>query len=154
MTAQPPPDATQLRALLDGEHAEIRERVRERLSEDRFAPVMGLDREQYREQVLSWLLEYAAAGEPKIMFPEEYGGEGNVGAGIAAFETLGHGDLSLLVKCGVQFGLFGGAVQHLGNEEHRREYLPRIVSGELLGGFAMTETGHGSNVQALATTAT
>jgi acyl-CoA oxidase len=77
-----------------------------------------------------------------------------VGESVAAFETLALGDLSLLVKCGVQFGLFGGAVLHLGTKRHHARYLADIASLELPGCFAMTETGHGSNVQALGTTAT
>ena len=64
------------------------------------------------------------------------------------------GDLSLLVKCGVQFGLFGGAILHLGTERHHERYLRDVASFDLPGCFAMTETGHGSNVQALETTAT
>ena len=73
---------------------------------------------------------------------------------MTAFETLAMGDLSLLVKCGVQFGLFGGAILHLGTEAHHERYLRDVATLELPGCFAMTETGHGSNVQALETTAT
>ena len=87
-------------------------------------------------------------------FPTEYGGGGDIGASIAAFQTLAYSDLSLLVKAGVQFGLFGGAILHLGSERHHREHLADIIAGRTLGCFAMTETGHGSNVQALETTAT
>jgi acyl-CoA oxidase len=54
----------------------------------------------------------------------------------------------------VQFGLFGGAVLHLGTKRHHDKYLRRITAGKLLGCFAMTETAHGSNVQQLGTTAT
>jgi acyl-CoA oxidase len=78
----------------------------------------------------------------------------DVAGSIAAFETLALGDLSLLVKCGVQFGLFGGAVLHLGTRKHHERYLHEVASLELPGCFAMTETGHGSNVQAVGTTAT
>ena len=67
---------------------------------------------------------------------------------------LATGDLSLLVKAGVQWGLFGGAVLHLGTERHHSAYLQKIISLDLLGCFAMTETGHGSDVAALRTTAT
>ena len=63
-------------------------------------------------------------------------------------------DLSLLVKCGVQFGLFGGAVHHLGTRKHHERYLERIASFELPGAFAMSESGHGSNVQRVQTIAT
>src|SRR3954464_1404199 len=85
-------------------------------------------------------------------YPVEYGGQDAVARSIASFETLAFGDLSLLVKCGVQFGLFGGAVLHLGTKRHHERYLHRIAKLDLPGCFAMTETGHGSNVQAPRTT--
>src|SRR4029078_7886353 len=77
-----------------------------------------------------------------------------MGASVAAFETLAFGDLSVLVKVGVQFGLFGGAILQLGTQRHHDAYLTDLITGKLMGCFAMTETGHGSNVQALGTTAT
>ena len=63
-------------------------------------------------------------------------------------------DLSLMVKAGVQWGLFGGAIENLGTERHHEAYVQKIIDLDLLGCFAMTETGHGSDVQALETTAT
>ena len=75
------------------------------------------------------------------------------GASVTGFELLAHADLSLLVKAGVQWGLFGGAVENLGTEHHH-ELIPRIIDLRLPGCFAMTETGHGSDVQSLGTTAT
>jgi acyl-CoA oxidase len=152
--AAPPVDLTALRNLLDGEHAEIRNRCRAWLSEPANAPRSDLPLEEHRAQVLAWARELAAAGQTARGFPQEFGGEGQVGGSIAGFETLAFGDLSLLVKCGVQFGLFGGAVLHLGTRKHHERYLSDITSLRLPGCFAMTETGHGSNVQQLATTAT
>ncbi len=58
------------------------------------------------------------------------------------------------MKVGVQFGLFGGAILQLGTKRHHDAYLRDLVTGQLMGCFAMTETGHGSNVQALGTVAT
>jgi acyl-CoA oxidase len=139
---------------LDGDHAEIRAKVREWLSLPGNAPVDDLPMEAHRQQVLAWALELSSQGDTAIAYPTEYGGRGAVGESVAAFETLALGDLSLLVKCGVQFGLFGGAVLHLGTKRHHARYLADIASLELPGCFAMTETGHGSNVQALGTTAT
>ncbi len=69
-------------------------------------------------------------------------------------EMLAMSDLSLMVKAGVQWGLFGGAVENLGTERHHEAYVKKIISLELRGCFAMTETGHGSDVQSLETTAT
>src|SRR4051794_25965196 len=143
-----------LRALLDGEYAEIRDRVRRWQSRPGNEPVVDLPMEDHREQVLAWARELSSEGETGRGFPIAYGGEGDVGGSVASFGALAFGDLSLLVKCGVQFGLFGGAILHLGTERHHKGYLRAATSMQLPGCFAMTETGHGSNVQALDTTAT
>jgi acyl-CoA oxidase len=147
-------DPSRLQHHLDGEHAAVRDRVREWLSRESSAPADHLPLDEHRAQVSRWAKELADEGDPAMLFPKEYGGQDAVAAGVTAFETLAFGDLSLLVKCGVQFGLFGGAVLHLGTEKHHERYLRAITSLELPGCFAMTETGHGSNVQELGTTAT
>ncbi|GFH67131.1 MULTISPECIES: acyl-CoA dehydrogenase family protein [Streptomyces] len=153
---QPRIDVPALTALLDGEYAEIRDLVRTNLAAHASvldeADELGVD--AFRERVREVVVEMAATGQTGMGFPPEYGGGGDVGASIAAFETLAFGDLSVLVKVGVQFGLFGGAILQLGTERHHDAYLPDLVTGKLMGCFAMTETGHGSNVQALGTVAT
>src|SRR3954453_18924002 len=143
-----------LRRLLDGEHAETRDRVREMLSRPEFAPVFDLPMGEYRQRVLELAREMARSGESGLAYPPEYGGQGAVGASIAGFEALAFGDLSLVVKIGVQFGLWGGAILHLGTEKHHDAYLADTARLDLAGCFAMTELGHGSNVQELLTTAT
>jgi acyl-CoA oxidase len=149
-------DVPALTALLDGEYAEVRDLVRTNLVA--YASILEeaetLDRAAFRERVKEVVLEMAATGQTGMGFPQEYGGGGDVGASFAAFETLAFGDLSVLVKVGVQFGLFGGAILQLGTQRHHDAYLRDLVSGRLMGCFAMTETGHGSNVQALGTVAT
>jgi acyl-CoA oxidase len=102
--------STNLRRVLDGEHAEIRDRVRWWLGTPGNGPVHDLPRQEHRERVLGWTRELASEGDPAMGFPKAYGGQDAVARSVAAFETLAFGDLSLLVKCGVQFGLFGGAV--------------------------------------------
>src|SRR5215212_861239 len=144
-----------LRRFLDGEYAIVREHVRATLCRPEFAkPPAPPPTERYREQVSERARILAATGGPSLLFPQEFGGLGRVGAAITGFETLAHSDLSLLVKCGVQFGLFGGAVHHLGTRKHHEAYLAKIASLELPGCFAMSETGHGSNVHRVETTAT
>ena len=154
--AQPTIDVPALTALLDGRHAEVRNLVRENLAE--YASVLDeaetMSTEEFRDRVRDLLLVMASTGQTGMGFPKEYGGGGDVGASIAAFETLAFGDLSLLVKVGVQFGLFGGAILQLGTKTHHDAYLSDLITGEVMGCFAMTETGHGSNVQALGTVAT
>ena len=148
-------DLKQLQLLLDGPHREAREQVREYLAGPDFErPIPPPPDEEYRELVMDWAKRLAADGRAGLGYPREFGGMDDVAGSISAFETLALGDLSLLVKCGVQFGLFGGAVLHLGTRKHHERYLHEIASLELPGCFAMTETGHGSNVQAVGTTAT
>lgn len=146
--------AETLRALLDGPYPETRERVRWWLSQPGNEPVDDLPLEEHRAQVLAWARDLSSQGDTAIGYPKAYGGKNAPGAGVTAFETLAMGDLSLLVKCGVQFGLFGGAILHLGTERHHARYLRDVGTMDLPGCYAMTETGHGSNVQALRTTAT
>jgi acyl-CoA oxidase len=147
-------DVGALQRLLDGEHRAIREQVRQVLGRPEFRPVAGLSVEDYRQVVLDRARALAREGHASLGFPKEFGGSDNVGGAVAAFETMAHGDLSLLVKIGVQFGLFGGAVLHLGTRHHHEAHLEDILTLRLPGCFAMTETGHGSDVQALETTAT
>lgn len=149
-------DVPLLRRALDGEHHAVRDQVRELLARPEFdrSDVADLDRDAYRDRVLEWTRQIAGTGATMRGYPTAVGGEHDVAGFIAGFETFAFGDLSLLVKIGVQFGLWGGAIQQLGNEEQRASYLPRIGSLELPGCFAMTERGHGSDVQALRTTAT
>ncbi|MFE9750625.1 acyl-CoA dehydrogenase [Saccharothrix saharensis] len=141
-----------LRDLLDGRWATVRRRSTDLLAE--LKPPGELEREEYRAWVLEQLRALADGGHPLIGFPAAHGGQDDVGGSVVAFEVLGLGDLSLMVKAGVQWGLFGGAVQALGTAEHHERYLPAIMDLELPGCFAMTETGHGSDVQHLRTTAT
>jgi acyl-CoA oxidase len=154
MSELPAVDARAMQRLLDGRYADLRDHIREVLSRPEFAPVIALATGEYREKVLDWARTLAREGLTAPGFPEEFGGHGDFGANVAAFETLAFGDLSLLVKFGVQFGLWGGAVQQLGTRIHHERYLKATASLELPGCFAMTELGHGSNVQQLQTTAT
>lgn len=147
-------DTAALTRWLDGEHREIREQVRERLITMDLAQADGIPRDEYRELVLDWTTEMGKSGTTALGFPRRYGGEGNVAGSIASFETLAHGDLSLLVKCGVQFGLFGGAILQLGTERHHDAYLRGVIDVSLPGCFAMSESAHGSDVQNVHTTAT
>jgi acyl-CoA oxidase len=87
-------------------------------------------------------------------FPKFLGGDEDHGGNIAGFEELVTADPSLQIKSGVQWGLFGAAVLHLGTERHHTSLLPGIMDFTVPGAFAMTETGHGSDVAAIGTTAT
>lgn len=151
---QPSFDVAKMTELLDDDYAHIRQRMRTLLKDPVFAYQTLRDKEAYRDQVLEWCKMLADQGFGAMAYPKEYGGGGDMGAYIAIFEMLGYHDLSLAIKFGVQFGLFGGSVHNLGTERHHKKYLKDIGSLKLAGCFAMTETGHGSNVRELKTTAT
>ncbi|MFF5503166.1 acyl-CoA dehydrogenase [Streptomyces roseolus] len=154
-SVRPEIDAEALTRLLDGEHARVRDLVRTNLvaHSSVLDDAERLDREAFRERVRDVAVAMAGTGQTGMGFPAAYGGGDDIGASVAAFETLAFGDLSVLVKVGVQFGLFGGAILQLGTARHHDAYLADLVAGRLLGCFAMTESGHGSNVQALGTVA-
>lgn len=147
-------DGQRALAYLDRDHAELRARVRRLLAEPALRIPRGLPTHEYRERVLEALRVVAAEGLGRLAYPQRYGGEADPAAAVASFETLAFGDLSLVVKYGVQFGLFGGSVLQLGTERHHERLLGPIGTLELPGCYAMTETGHGSNVRDLETTAT
>ncbi len=146
-------DGGALRSVLDGRWADIRERARS-IGGKTFAPYLGGDVEEHRDHVFEQMLRIKEEGMSRLGFPSAYGGLDDVGGSITAFEMLAYGDLSLMVKAGVQWGLFGGAVLHLGTERHHQRYINGIIDLDVLGCFAMTETGHGSDVASLDTTAT
>ena len=145
--------ARELQALLDGPHAALREQTRALLCRLGLDRADGLARDDYRDLVLAWTREVGGAGDGARSFPVAYGGQNDPGGRIATFQTVGHSDLSLLVKMGVQFGLFGGAVHRLGTDKHHAAYLLDIGSLDLPGCFAMSESGHGSDVRSIRTQA-
>jgi acyl-CoA oxidase len=148
-------DATALGQYLNHPYEQVRRESREMFDRPEYAPPEPeVGTAEYRAKVLEWARMLAEEGHTTRGFPTEYGGGGDIGGSIAAFETLAMGDLSLLVKCGVQFGLFGGAVLHLGTKRHHEALLADIATLKLPGAFAMSETAHGSDVQSVGTTAT
>ena len=146
-------DPARLHDWLDFDARDTRARVMQLLTTDAFRFVDPRDTRAYRETVLVWCRALADEGFGALAFPEEFGGRNDVAASIAAFETIAYHDLSLLVKYGVHFGLFGGSIFLLGTRRHHEKYLRAVASLELPGCFAMTETGHGSNVRDIETTA-
>ncbi|MEX0273306.1 MAG: acyl-CoA dehydrogenase [Flavobacteriaceae bacterium] len=146
--------APELDTLLKGPYAQEIDAFREFLSHPVFSWEVSRDKEAFREKVLQQLRHLAKNGYGSMAYPEAYGGTGNMALYGAIFENLIFVDGSLTVKFGVQFGLFGGSIQKLGTQKHHDTYLGKAGQAKLLGCFAMTETGHGSNVRGIKTTAT
>lgn len=143
-----------LQNVTAGERAATRLRVFDILGAPGFVRRFELTKEVHREQVLEQLKVLAAEGIGALSYPEEYGGADDMGRFAVAFETTAYYDISLTIKFGVQFGLFGGTIHALGTKRHHDRYLRQAGTLELPGCFAMTEMGHGSNVADIETTAT
>ncbi|WP_193597752.1 acyl-CoA dehydrogenase [Microbacterium sp. YJN-G] len=147
-------DVARVNELLMGSWAQTRREAREMIKDPAFWRDDSLGKDAHRERVLTQLHLLVENGAVHRAFPKQFGGEEDNGANIAGFEELVAADPSLQIKSGVQWGLFGGAVLHLGTEEHHSRWLPGIMDLSIPGAFAMTEIGHGSDVAAVGTTAT
>ena len=147
-------DAQKLDHLLYDRQLNIIQNLRRFLSHEVFSWNIHRPKEEARQRVLEQLEFLAKSGWGAFAYPLEYGGKNDLETYASIFEHLMFIDGSLAVKFGVQFGLFGGSIQNLGNEDQRKKYLTKVGEANLLGCFAMTETGHGSNVRGINTTAT
>ncbi|HLB62255.1 MAG TPA: acyl-CoA dehydrogenase family protein [Actinomycetota bacterium] len=89
-----------------------------------------------------------------IPFPEEYGGQGGDHVSLAiAIEEIGRVDQSLGVTLSAAVGLGAGMIHRFGDEEQKRRWLVPAARGDVLGAFAISEPGAGSDTSAIATTA-
>jgi len=144
-------DPKKLTEVMDGRWAHVRRDARENLRDPDFAPVYGETMQEARDRVTRMAKKLADSGRVGLGFPKQYGGDDDSGGSVTSIEMLAFGDLSTMVKAGVQWGLFGGALQLLGTKRQHDKYLRDVMSFDLPGCFAMTETGHGSDVQMLRT---
>lgn len=147
-------DINKLKNILLGTWSKERNEARRLLNNSFFHYQSGLTHHQHRELVLEQLMRLRDSKVPFKAFPKEFGGRDNFGGHIAAFEELIVGDPSLQIKAGVQYGLFTAAIQHLGTEIHHKKYLEDALNLKMLGSYGMTESGHGSDVFNIKTTAT
>ena len=82
-----------------------------------------------------------------ITAPEEYGGSGlGYLAHSVAIEEISRGSASVGLSYGAHSNLCVNQLVLNGNEDQKDRYLPKLCSGEHLGGLAMSETGSGSDV--------
>ncbi|GGQ69463.1 acyl-CoA dehydrogenase family protein [Kitasatospora griseola] len=95
-----------------------------------------------------------ALGFLGLTLPEEYGGSGGDHlAYCLVLEELGRGDSSVRGVVSVSLGLVAKSINAFGTEEQKRQWLPRLCSGEALACFALTEPGTGSDAANLTTRA-
>ena len=137
---------------LSEEHELVRRTVRE-FATQRVAPVAEeLDREsRFPYELVAELAELGLMGMP---IPEAYGGAGSDTLAYAiAIEELTRVDSSVAITVAAHTSLGTMPIFLFGTEEQRREWLPRLASGEQLAAFGLTEPDAGSDAGATRTRA-
>jgi len=89
-----------------------------------------------------------------MLIPQEYGGSGLGNfCLVLALEEINRACASTGVTMSVHNSLCSNPIVHWGSEEIKQRYLPRLATGELLGAYALSEPGSGSDAAALVTSA-
>ncbi|HEY8195908.1 MAG TPA: acyl-CoA dehydrogenase, partial [Gemmatimonadales bacterium] len=137
--------------VLSEEESMFREAVREFAETDVRPHVYEMDQAaQFRPELISRFFELGLMG---IEVPEEYGGSsGTIFMAVLAIEELARVDASAAIYVDVHNTLVNNALLRSGSSEQKSRYFPRLTSG-LLGAFALSEPGSGSDAFALATRA-
>jgi short/branched chain acyl-CoA dehydrogenase len=137
---------------LPAEYEELRRTVEE-FAHDVVAPKIGEFYEQ-NEFPYEIVREMGRMGLFGLPFPEEYGGMGgDYFALCLALEELARVDSSVAITLEAGVSLGAMPVFRFGTEEQKREWLPRLCSGALLGAFGLTEPEAGSDAGGTRTTA-
>ncbi len=137
---------------LTQEQRELQTTVRA-FAEDVVAPAAaGYDeREEFPLEVVRKMGELGLFGIP---FPEEHGG---LGADLLTFclclEEIARYDSSVAITLEAGVGLAANSLHRSGTEEQKERWLAPMARGEILGAFALTEPGGGSDAHAVRTTA-
>lgn len=97
--------------------------------------------------------EAAKRGLTSLLVPKHFGGQGlSARTYYGCLEEIARGSLSMAVTLGVT-NLVQGALISLGSDRQKKDYLPRLASGEWLGAFSLSEAGAGSDAASLRTVA-
>ena len=129
---------------LSPDHELIRRTVRD-FARSEVAPVAEeMDRtKSFPYEIVRKLGELNLMGIP---FPEEYGGGGGDTLAYAlAVEELTRVDSSVAITLCAHTSLGTQPIYLFGDEQQKREWLPRLCSGEVLGAFGLTEPEAGSD---------
>jgi alkylation response protein AidB-like acyl-CoA dehydrogenase len=136
---------------LSEEESMFRDAVREFAETEVRPHVQAMDEAgQFRLDLIPKFFELGLMG---IEVPEQYGGAGGtIFMAVLAIEELARVDASAAIYVDVHNTLVNNAILRWGNPEQQARYCPRLTSG-LLGAFALSEPGSGSDAFALATRA-
>ena len=137
---------------LDDELEALRATVEE-FAHDVIAPVIGdlYERGEFPYAIVRQMGEMGLFGLP---FPEEHGGMGGDYLALCvALEELARVDSSVAITLEAAVSLGAMPIHRFGTDEQKAQWLPRLVSGEMLGAFGLTEPGAGSDAGGTRTTA-
>lgn len=114
--------------------------------------------EMDEKEELDWDAWKKAAefGFQGMLVPKEYGGLDLDPLTICiTMEGLGHGsrDVGFVTSLGAHMVICEIPIVEAGTEEQKKKYLPKMASGEWIGGYGQTEPGAGSDVASIATKA-
>ena len=138
----------------NNEQRELYQSVVEFCNKELQHDVVALDEAgTFAREAWSKCAEFGVLGWP---VPVEHGGAGHPVTTVAyLMEALGYGckDNSLAFGIGTQLWSIQPTLLHFGSDEQIERYIPGSVNGELIGAYAMTEVGSGSDALGLAATA-
>jgi short-chain 2-methylacyl-CoA dehydrogenase len=137
---------------LNDEHEALRQSVRE-FANDVIAPVIAehYERHTFPYEIIRQMGKMGLFGLP---FPEEVGGMGgDYFALCLALEELARVDSSVAITLEAAISLGAMPIYRFGSDEQKAEWLPKLINGEALAAFGLTEPGFGSDAGNAATRA-
>src|SRR5512147_3227883 len=130
----------------------LRQTVREFAETEMRPHVMEWDESQHFPMDL--LPKLAELGLMGIQFPEEYGGAAMSAVDYCiCIEELARVCPAIALSVAAHNGLCTSHIAMFGSEEQKQRYLPRLVRGEVLGAWGLTEAGAGSDAAGMRTSA-
>ena len=138
--------------MLDETQAAIRDMARQ-FARDRLWPGAE-ERDRTGEFPREVLNEMGELGFLGMVVPEEYDGIAlDTVTYASVIEEIAAGDGACSTILSVHSSVGCGPIVKYGTEEQKKKYLPKLASGEWIGGFALTEPQAGSDASQLRTTA-
>jgi alkylation response protein AidB-like acyl-CoA dehydrogenase len=143
---------TSLGVSLKPEHEELRKWAKDFASREIAPLAVKIDRDDwYPRELVRMMGEHGLLG---INTPTEYGGLGlDMMSSVVVGEEIAKVSLSIGLLIGVQNGLVGYPLAQFGTKEQKERFLPKLVKGEIIGSYGLTEPGAGSDAANIQTKA-